>query len=244
MTLAQRYNPPTMRLAIWDFDGTLAERPGLWSQCLADLANRHTGQASQRREDFVPHLKTGFPWHTPERAHTEIRTADEWWTALHPTLETAFKAGGGFSSTEAAGLARAVRDEYTRPTHWRVFPDTTATLSLLKARGWRHVLLSNHVPELAKLVEALGLSPFFDAIHTSALSGHEKPHPLAFLNAIPDGVDIQHTVMIGDSQEADVEGAEALGIRAFLVRKPNPRCEGQVSQLMHIAEALDDPKPV
>lgn len=141
---------------------------------------------------------------------------------------------------EAESLARAVRDEYTQPLCWRVFPDAEPTLNLLASRGWRHVMLSNHVPELPKLVDALGLAKHFDAIHTSAVSGYEKPHPNAFLNALPHGAIIQSTVMVGDNAEADVQGAEAVGIRGFLVRKANPRREGQVIQLAQMAAALGE----
>jgi putative hydrolase of the HAD superfamily len=229
-----------MRTAIWDFDGTLAERPGLWSQCLADLANAHTSSSSYRREQFAPHLQAGFPWHTPEVAHVEIRTAQAWWQAMNSTFTTAFICGGGFSESQAAALAQLVRHEYTNPSCWQVFPDTKSTLSYLAQRGWRHIIVSNHVPELPKLVEALGLAQYFESICTSALSGYEKPHRLAFLNALPFGVRVQDAIMIGDSEEADIKGAQAVGMRAFLVRKPDPRREGLVMQLRHIAAALGE----
>jgi putative hydrolase of the HAD superfamily len=229
-----------MRVALWDFDGTLAERPGLWSQCLADLANARTGEARHGREDFVRHLQVGFPWHSPQQPHLDIRTASEWWALLHPTIASAFMAGGGFKSTEAEILAYEVRAEYTNPLRWRVFPDVETTLTGLTKQGWQHVMLSNHVPELPQLVEALGLAKHFAAIHTSAMSGYEKPHPKAFLNALPVGTEARDAVMVGDNEVADVEGAAAVGIRGFLVRKPSPVLGDQVTTLAHVTAALSE----
>jgi putative hydrolase of the HAD superfamily len=197
-----------------------------------------SGDLRFRREDFAAHLQQGFPWHLPHQPHIEIRTPDDWWTMIHSTIARAFMAGGGFTRTEADVLTLAVRDEYTNPLCWRVFPDAEPTLRLLTDRGWKHVVVSNHVPELAQLVDALGLGGHFEAIHTSAASGYEKPHPKAFLSALPQGADVQGTVMVGDSMEADVRGAEAVGIRAFLVRKPDPRRECRVFHLAHLAAAL------
>jgi putative hydrolase of the HAD superfamily len=230
----------SMRIPIWDFDGTLAERRGLWSQCLADVANAYTCRTSYVREQFIPQLQTGFPWHSPQLAHLKIETADAWWSTMNSVFETAFRVGGGFTVAESVALAQMVRAEYTNPQQWHVFPDTDPTLSQMARLGWRHIILSNHVPELPTLIESLGLAKYFDSITTSAISGYEKPHPLAFLNALPPRVSVQDAVMIGDNFEADVNGAEAVGIRAFLVRKPDPRRGGAVNQLGRIVAALGE----
>jgi putative hydrolase of the HAD superfamily len=81
-----------------------------------------------------------------------------------------------------------------------------------------NAILSNHVPELPELVGALGIAPYVDAVFTSALTGFEKPHPEAFRYALRAFGDPQHVWMVGDSPTADVQGAEALGLRAILVR--------------------------
>jgi putative hydrolase of the HAD superfamily len=92
-----------------------------------------------------------------------------------------------------------------------------AVLSLLSDRGWRHLIVSNHVPELASLVEGLGLARWFDAVVTSAQVGFEKPHPRLFDAAravTSDGA----IWMIGDNPVADFAGARSAGIKAILVR--------------------------
>lgn len=53
-------------------------------------------------------------------------------------------------------------------------------LSELRKRGWRHVVLSNDVPELGAIMTHLGLDGLIEATVNSAQTGYEKPHPEAF----------------------------------------------------------------
>jgi putative hydrolase of the HAD superfamily len=91
-------------------------------------------------------------------------------------------------------------------------------LARLRNRGWSHIVLSNHVPELPQLVEALGLSDFIMAVYCSACTGVEKPHRKAFETVFARYPEAHNGWMIGDSWRADVQGALAVGMRAILVR--------------------------
>lgn len=55
------------RLLIWDFDGTLAHRDGMWSGAMVEVLDRHEPGHGITREDVRPHLRMGFPWHNPRR---------------------------------------------------------------------------------------------------------------------------------------------------------------------------------
>lgn len=118
-----------------------------------------------------------------------------------------------------------------RPGMWSVFADVLPSVDRLHARGWRHVLLSNHVPELPSLVEALGLASWFDGVLTSALTGYEKPHPEAYALALRAADPCEEVWMIGDNNEADVAGAEAAGIPAVLARRHDERAARHVRTL-------------
>jgi putative hydrolase of the HAD superfamily len=93
----------------------------------------------------------------------------------------------------------------------------------LKSLGWEQAILSNHIPELPDIVEALGLTPYVQAIFSSALMGYEKPHPQAFLQVLALLDHPQTIWMIGDNIEADVMGAQSVGIPAILVRQEDTR---------------------
>lgn len=205
---------------IWDFDGTLAELPGLWSGTLAEVVQRDVGVGAVTAEAFRPWLQTGFPWHAPHVARDPSSAdADEWWNVLAPVLVHALIRGAGIDGHTAAQLLPAVRTTYCDPTRWRVFDDAGEALQRLADQGWQHLLLSNHVPELRQIMTSLGLADFFEAMFVSAETGLEKPNPAAFALAtasLPKG---SRRIMIGDSYEADIFGARRCGLDAVLVRR-------------------------
>jgi putative hydrolase of the HAD superfamily len=227
-----------MKLLIWDFDGTLAYRPGLWSAALADVARAHIPGCAVPVEAFAPHLKAGFYWHHPERPHLDIHSADAWWHGLSPVLVGALTKATGATRAQAQALMPAVRACFVDPARWKLFDDVLPCLDALSGDGWRHVILSNHVPELPQLVTALGLDGHVSHVFNSATLGYEKPHPEAFA-AVRRAFGGASTVrMIGDNYSADVAGAEATGVRAMLVRKPHPKASEFHASLSSIPSAL------
>jgi len=206
-----------VKVLLWDFDGTLAARDGMWTGTLVEVANLVIPERGITKDDIRPFLQEGFPWHTADRPHPN-QTPDEWWAALIPVFVTAY-AGVGLSPELARALAARVRAAFLEVSQWRVFDDVLPTLSSLQGLGWTHYILSNHVPELPSLAHALGLSPFFEEVLTSARTGFEKPHPEAFkglLRQLPGGSTVW---MVGDSLAADVQGAANVGLPAILVRR-------------------------
>ena len=206
---------------IWDFDGTLGYREGMWTGALLQVLRQHAPDCQVTADQLRPSLQTGYPWHEPHRSFP-IRSADEWWEDLAPVFERAFMAAG-ITASRAACLAGEVRPAFVAPGDWHLFEDTIPTLAALSAKGWKQMILSNHVPELPVLVEHLGLGGHISRIFNSAETGYEKPHPSAFRNVL-DVIGAADAVwMAGDSVAADVRGAEAVGIPAILVRKRGGR---------------------
>ncbi len=145
-----------MRYLIWDFDGTLAYRRGLWSGAMLDVLREAAPDLRVSREDLRSHLAMGFPWHSPERAHPELDTPEKWWRALDPVFERAFLVVG-VEPEAARGLAARVREAYVDPDKWQVYDDVLPALDGLSSLGWTHVVLSNHVPELSQIAGRLDL---------------------------------------------------------------------------------------
>ena len=168
---------------IWDFDGTLAYREGrwpAWTQALLEVLDRETPGHGVLGESLRPFLRAGFPWHSPEAHHPQLASADAWWGALELRFADAFAAVGA-DERLAGEIAKAVRYTYLSPERWRLYDDALPALEELSSRGWRHVLLTNHVPELAEIVCHLGLERHLQGIFNSAATaGYEKPHPEAF----------------------------------------------------------------
>src|SRR5579862_3173343 len=125
---------PLRRYLIWDFDGTLGYRPGLWSGAMVQVLRRYAGKEIDI-ETVRPYMRRGFPWHNPDQPNPPMRPADDWWNALLPHFEEAF-IGCGVSPVEAASLAVKVRPVYTDLAGWKVFEDTIEVLQDLREAGW------------------------------------------------------------------------------------------------------------
>jgi putative hydrolase of the HAD superfamily len=151
---------------IWDFDGTLAYRPGQWSGAMAEVLRRFAG-LDVDIETLRPFMREGFPWHNHNEANSRMRSADSWWAAMRPVFESAF-AGCGVLRHQSKALAGEVRAVYTDVAQWRLYDDTRDVLTELLAEGWNHVILSNHVPELPLLVHGLELRPLIHRVVNSA----------------------------------------------------------------------------
>jgi putative hydrolase of the HAD superfamily len=204
---------------IWDFDGTLGYRDGRsWAVVLLEVLDRQAPGHPYVAEQIVPHLRTGFPWHTPERPHTHITDADQWWAEMMPQFERTFLTLG-LDPGAARNFAGEVRATYCNPARFRLFDDTLPTLDELAARGWTHLLLSNHVPELGQLLSTLALNGYFAAVFNSAEIGYEKPHPAIFQPVLDHIGGADRAWMIGDNYQADILGAAGVGIPGILVRK-------------------------
>ena len=238
-----------MKLVIWDFDGTLGYRDGgAWTATLLDVLQRELPSHHVTFEELRPFMASGFRWQMTEQAHTPVdsadpRTADAWWGELEPLFVQAYRSVG-VRDAEARRLARCFRSTYLNPLRWRRFDDVLPTLEALIERGWTHVILSNHVPELPELVEAVRLAPYFVRIFNSAEIGYEKPHPAPFKVVQAAFPDVEAWWMVGDSYAADVLGAEAVGIPAVLVRGSHPEARFCLPDLCGLPGLLAEWSPV
>jgi putative hydrolase of the HAD superfamily len=77
------------------------------------------------------------------------------------------------------------------------------------------------------------------AVHSSAGTGVEKPHPRAFEMVFSEYSTARAGWMIGDSWRADVQGAQAVGMRAILVRSHHPDAAIQCETLDDVVAVVD-----
>lgn len=103
----------------------------------------------------------------------------------------------------------------------RLDPDAIPLLESLRAAGIRVGLCSNapyRVRSLHAQLAFLGLDSHLDSVTFSAEVGWRKPSPRIFESATRAlGTRAARTVMVGDSEAADIAGAHAAGMRAVLV---------------------------
>ena len=223
---------------IWDFDGTLGYRTGMWSGAAMEVLQSVVPESNVSREQLRPFLQNGFPWHQPDQPHPEISTRDEWWNRLDPIFERAFMQGAGLDRQHAQILAQQIRDVYPHPANWHLYDDTILTLEALSDRGWKHFMLSNHVPELTNILVYLGIDRYFEQVFNSAEIGYEKPHPQAFQVVLNRTNNYSAIWMIGDNIQADIMGAGNLGIPSILVRKKSPAAKIYCETLIQVLDVV------
>jgi putative hydrolase of the HAD superfamily len=220
----------------WDFDGTLGYREGgMWSASLFEILQMDAPKYEITLEQIRPLMQNVYFWDSPETDHSRLDTPEKWWNAMQPRFE-AILINLGIPQLLSQKLSQRMRVVYPCLTHWRLFDDSLSCLTRLEEKGWRHMLLSNHVPELRQIVTHLGLAPYLAGIINSAETGYEKPNPVAFQLALQAANHPDQVWMVGDNPHADIGGAQTLGIPAILVRR---NAEGVRYQCDTLDQAAD-----
>lgn len=133
-----------------------------------------------------------------------------WWRDI---VYGTFERFGKASDPEA--LFEDLYTHFTNPAAWQLLDGAIDLLGELQRRGYRTGLISNWDDRLPGLLDALALTPLLDPVVISYRVGVEKPHPRIFETALAEaGLEAGHALMVGDDFEADVLGAEAVGMQA------------------------------
>jgi putative hydrolase of the HAD superfamily len=116
-----------------------------------------------------------------------------------------------------------VREAMLASLHFEAFPDAAAALDELRSRGVRVVAASNWDSSLPEVLQRTGLAPLLDGVVSSAAAGAAKPDPRLFEAALElAGVAPGDALHVGDRPDKDVDGAQALGMRAVLIARDGP----------------------
>jgi putative hydrolase of the HAD superfamily len=103
------------------------------------------------------------------------------------------------------------------------YPDAPAALRALRGAGVRVVVVSNWDHSLHERLAETGLAPLVDGALASAEVGAAKPERAIFAAALElAGAEPHDAWHVGDTPEADVEGARAAGLRPVLIARDGP----------------------
>ena len=226
--------PP--RAVLFDVDFTLC-RPGpeLSAERYARIAERHgitldTSRYDEAREAAVLNLKR----------HPELHHDESIW---HRFTQDIFLGMGG--PTELASeCATEIEEGWGVSENFELFEDVLPVLDELRAAELRIAVVSNGIRDLREFVAHHRLD--VDAIVDSRSHGRVKPHPTIFQAAL-DLLDVKpaDAVMVGDSVEEDIEGAQAMGMRAILIDREDrhPDIEERLTDLYGLPAALGLRRP-
>ncbi len=185
---------------LFDLDMTLLDRDGSLSACLADQHKR------------LPTLLGHIPQEIYIARFAELDNKG------HRAKEDCYK-------TVIAEFAIVGRDENWLTADYRThfqehcvpFAGLREMLEGLCVAGYKLGLITNgRFPFQLLNVQALGIESYFATILVSEKEGCRKPEAVIFERALAQmGVDAGTAVFVGDNPEADVRGAQNVGMRAI-----------------------------
>lgn len=102
------------------------------------------------------------------------------------------------------------------PNYNHLFDGTLDLLDYLKEKYHLHIITNGFQEVQSLKMEKSGLSSYFKQIITSESVGLKKPNPKIFEFALQiSEATLDNSIMIGDSLEADIQGALDFGIKAI-----------------------------
>ena len=127
---------------------------------------------------------------------------------------------------------------------FRPYPDAAPALGRLRLLGIRSAVVSNWDVSLRGVLAEVGLGGLVDEIVVSAEVGVKKPDPAIVESALrrlrcPAG----KALLVGDSPETDVAGAQAAGVRAVLVDRAGTAADSEGVERIFTLEGLDQLLP-
>lgn len=143
------------------------------------------------------------------------------------------------SLTVSDELISKISDDFISylPLNNHLIEGTIETLTYLSKTYQLHIITNGfaHVQE-SKMVNA-NLNRFFKTVTNSELAGNKKPHQSIFQYALQEAnAQKCESIMIGDSWEADIEGALNFGIKAIYF---NPNCNRLETEVLQIEKLIE-----
>jgi putative hydrolase of the HAD superfamily len=128
----------------------------------------------------------------------------------------------------------------------RIDPHAETVLETLQ-RNYRLGIISNFaIPECVyKLLRVSGIDNFFEVVVVSGAVNKRKPSPEIFQTALQRlAISASETVFVGDTIDADIEGAKATGMRAVYIerrvqRDPETCPDQTIKSLADLPAALE-----
>jgi putative hydrolase of the HAD superfamily len=225
----------SLRAILFDVDFTLAKPgPDLGPEGYRRLGDRFGLALDPSRYDDARAAAVAELKRHPELDHDE-----EIWILF---TEQIIRGMGGAGSTYECAVEMTRAWEHAE--HFELFDDAIPVLDELRRYGLKLALVSNTARDLHAFVRHHGLD--VDAALSSGAHGKTKPHETIF-RAVLERLEVEPAgaAMVGDSLEDDIEGARAIGMRAFLIDREgrHPEVEHRLPDLYALPAALGLPRP-
>lgn len=123
----------------------------------------------------------------------------------------------------------------------KIFPDALEILPILK-KQYKLALVSNTDALIDQVIDKLDLKKYFDTIILSYHTGTLKTNPAFYTEVLRKlKIDKEDALVIGDSIETDIKGAQTAGINAILLDRKNSReFEPKIQSLNDLPKFLEN----
>jgi len=225
----------TVRAVLFDVDFTLAKPgPALGPEGYVSAGTRHGLSLDAAR--FEDARDAALEQLAP---HPELDHDDEIWFAFTERIVLGMGGEQPASYTCAVDITRG----WEVHANFELYEDAIPVLDELRGAGLKIGLLTNSSRDVHAFARHHGLE--VDAALGSLGHGKFKPHASIF-RAVLELLEVEpgDAVMVGDTVEDDIKGAQALGMRAILVDRHcrHPGFEGRLDDLYGLPAALGLPR--
>lgn len=200
--------PAALRAVFFDVGGTLIHPWPSVGAIYAEVAQRHGVATDAEQMEHTFHES----WRALKQPGLTV-SRKEWWRQL------VFRTLG----QESDACFEELFERFARPDAWRVYPDALDALRVVREHRLHVGIISNWDRRLRPLLAGLGIASLVDSMTISCEAGAEKPDPRIFQMALAAGcIEPYEALHIGDSQDEDVRGAEAVGMQGRQVERGRP----------------------
>jgi HAD superfamily hydrolase (TIGR01549 family) len=220
---------PDLRVLLFDLGGTLMYEKDPWPPIISRAEEAlHVTLASagiQLGPEAYGEGVSFLDFYTRRRQarsdHAEVISS----SLLRMLLEQ-----NGYLGVDEQVVRQALQAMYAvTQTNWVAEEDALPVLQTLRSAGYRLGLVSNAADDdnTQILIDKGGIRPYVEFIVSSAACAIRKPHPRIFELALDFFKEpVSKTAMIGDVLDADILGANQLGIFSiWITRRAQPTAE-------------------
>ena len=220
-----------LRAVLFDVDFTLA-KPG---PLLGGPGYREAAERYGIELDAERYAEARVAALADLQKHPELDHDEEIWVRF---TEDIIRGMGG-DGPAVREIALEITRGWEQHENFELYEDVLPTLAHLREHGLRIGLVSNTSRDLDAFIRHFELD--VDAWLSSGTHGKVKPSPTIFRTVLELlEVEPDEAAMVGDSPDDDVDGARALGMRAFLLDREGrfPERDDTLPDLRAVPRAL------
>ncbi|TRT73154.1 MAG: HAD family hydrolase [Microcystis sp. M_OC_Ca_00000000_S217Cul] len=189
----------------------------IYSQIAADFGVEVVSESLE--QSFLAIFPNSPPLAFPDVEPAQIPQLEyRWWRSLTGAVFNKLGYLERFPDFEA--FFGELYHHFATAEPWLLYEDVIPALRLWQIQGIELGIISNFDSRIYQVLAELGLEYFFRSITISSQTGAAKPDPEIFQIALQKhDCPPAQAWHIGDSKKEDYQGAKALGIEAFLIKR-------------------------